>query len=163
MREILDMSGKDEVILSREVKLLETYLELEKLRFGDEFEFVIHIDSEIDVDHLQLPPMIIQPFIENALKHGLLHKKGDKKLKVTFTINDNCLMCEIMDNGVGRKRSEEIKARSSRTHQSFATDATDKRMDLLNSYNDKKYSFKIIDLYEDEKSVGTKVLISIPI
>lgn len=73
------------------------------------------------------------------------------------------MICEIIDNGVGRKKSEEIKARNSRTYQSFSTEATDKRMDLLNSYNDKHYSFEIIDLYEAEKSLGTKVIISIPI
>ncbi len=163
MREILDMSGKDEVSLSREIKLLDTYLELEKLRFGDEFIFKIKVDDEIDVDHLQLPPMIIQPFIENALKHGLLHKKGDKNLVIEFSLKEGILICEIVDNGVGRKKSEEIKARNARTHHSFATQATENRMDLLNSFNDKKYSFEIIDLYDDEKSLGTKVIISIPI
>jgi ligand-binding sensor domain-containing protein len=163
MREILDMSGKDEVPLSREIKLLDTYLELEKLRFGDEFKFEIKTDETLDIDHLVLPPMIIQPFIENALKHGLLHKKGDKNLSVEFSLNDEILICEIIDNGVGRKRSEEIKARNVRTHQSFATEATDKRMDLLNSFNDKKYNFEIIDLYEDDKALGTKVIISIPV
>lgn len=163
MREILDISGKDEIALAREIKLLDTYLELEKLRFGDEFIFTIKVDEEIDVDHLQLPPMIIQPFIENALKHGLLHKKGDKNLGITFSLKDDILICEIIDNGVGRKRSEEIKARNAHTHQSFATQATENRMDLLNSFNDKKYSFIIVDLYEDEKSLGTKVIISIPI
>jgi sensor histidine kinase YesM len=163
MREILDMSGKDEVPLSREIKLLDTYLELEKLRFGDEFKFEIKTDETLDIDHLVLPPMIIQPFIENALKHGLLHKKGDKNLSIEFSLNDEILICEIIDNGVGRKRSEEIKARNVRTHQSFATEATDRRMDLLNSFNDKKYNFEIIDLYEDDKALGTKVVISIPI
>lgn len=163
MREILDVSGKDEINLSREIKLLDTYLELEKLRFGDDFLFSIQIADEIDIDHLLLPPMIIQPFIENALKHGLLHKKGDKKLEISFCLKEEVLICEIIDNGVGRKRSEEIKSRNLRTHNSFATQATDKRMDLLNSYNDKKYSFEIIDLYEDDNSIGTKVIISIPI
>lgn len=163
MREILDISGKDEILLSREIKLLDTYLELEKLRFGDDFVFSIVVEDEVDADYLRIPPMIIQPFIENAVKHGLLHKKGDKNLLVEFKLNEEILICEIIDNGVGRKRSEEIKIRNSRTHQSFATEATDKRMDLLNSYNDKKYSFKIIDLYEGEKPIGTKVIISIPI
>lgn len=163
MREILDMSGKDEVPLSREIKLLDTYLELEKLRFGDEFKFEIKTDEVLDVDHLLLPPMIIQPFIENALKHGLLHKKGDKNLLVEFKLVKDLLMCEIIDNGVGRIKSQEIKARNNRTHQSFATEATDKRMDLLNSFNDKHYSFEIIDLYEGDKPSGTKVIISIPI
>lgn len=163
MREILDTSGKDEINLTREIKLLDTYLELEKLRFGDEFKFSINIDDDIDADHLLLPPMIIQPFIENALKHGLLHKKGDKILNINFHQIENVLTCEIIDNGVGRKRSEEIKLRNARVHQSFATEATDRRMDLLNSFNDKKYSFQIIDLYEGDISLGTKVIVSIPV
>ncbi len=163
MREVLDISGKDEIPLSREIKLLDTYLELEKLRFGDEFKFEIKADETLDVDHLIVPPMIIQPFIENALKHGLLHKKGDKTLSVSFKLVEEILLCEIIDNGVGRKRSEEIKERNNRLHQSFSTEATDRRMDLLNSFNDKKYSFEIIDLYEDGKSLGTKVIISIPV
>ncbi len=163
MREILDMSGKDEVPLSREIKLLDTYLELEKLRFGEEFKFEIKTDDALDVDYLLLPPMIIQPFIENALKHGLLHKKGHKNLSVEFKLAQSVLICQITDNGVGRKKSEEIKARNSRTHQSFATEATDKRMDLLNSFNDKKYGFEIIDLYDGDKPLGTKVIISIPV
>lgn len=163
MREVLDVSGKEEIALAREIKLLGTYLELEKLRFGDDFKFEIKTDETLDTDHLMLPPMIIQPFIENALKHGLLHKKGDKSLLVEFQLAQEILSCKVTDNGVGRKRSGEIKARSSRTHQSFATEATDKRMDLLNSFNNKKYSFEIIDLYDNEKSTGTKVIILIPI
>ncbi|MES2761108.1 MAG: histidine kinase [Bacteroidota bacterium] len=163
MREVLDISGKDEITLAREIKLLDTYLELEKLRFGDEFKFAIKINEVLDADHLLLPPMIIQPFIENALKHGLLHKKGDKNLVVEFKLEKDILICDIIDNGVGRKKSEEIKARNTRTHRSFATEATDKRMDLLNSFNDKKYNFEIIDLYTDGNPLGTKVIISIPV
>lgn len=163
MREILDVSGKEEISLSREIEILDTYLELEKLRFGDDFKFEIKIDETLDTDHLVLPPMIIQPFIENALKHGLLHKKGDKDLRVEFKLIQDVLVCEVIDNGVGRKKSEEIKARNTRTYQSFATQATDKRMDLLNSFNNKKYNFEIIDLYDEDKPSGTKVIITIPI
>lgn len=163
MREVLDVSGKEEIVLAREIKLLDTYLELEKLRFGDEFKFEIKTDEALDLDHLALPPMIIQPFIENALKHGLLHKKGDKRLSVEFKLEQAILLCIITDNGIGRKRSEEIKARNNRTHKSFATEATDKRMNLLNSFNDKKYRFRITDLYEDEIPIGTRVVVSIPI
>lgn len=163
MREILDVSGKDEIILSREIKMLDTYLELEKLRFGDDFNYCISVSDELDDDHIKLPPMIIQPFIENALKHGLLHKKGTKKLSIDFKLYDQVLQCVIIDNGVGRKRSEEIKLRNKSTHESFATQATEKRMDLLNSFNDKEYSFGIIDLIKDDVAEGTEVVISIPI
>lgn len=163
MREVLDISGKEEISLGREVQLLETYLELEKLRFGNEFSFKVSADENLDTDHLMLPPMIIQPFIENALKHGLLHKRGNKELLIDFKLFEGNLICEVTDNGVGRKRSAEIKARMERTHQSFSTEATEKRIELLNSFNNKKYDFKIYDLGSDEKPEGTKVVIVIPI
>jgi hypothetical protein len=163
MREILDVSGKDEIVLSREIKMLDVYLELEKLRFGDEFTFQLDVHEDLDVDHLKLPPMIIQPFIENSLKHGLLHKKGPKLLSVRFYLEEMTLICEVIDNGVGRKRSGEIKSRNINSHQSFATQATEKRMDLLNSFNNKKYNFKIFDLEVNQTATGTKVIISIPI
>lgn len=162
MRDVLEVSGKDEIILSKEIKMLDTYLELEKLRFGEEFTFTIKTSENLDLDHLVLPPMIIQPFIENSIKHGLLHKKGIKLLEVEFKMEEG-LICTILDNGIGRKKSEEIKNRSGRLHQSFATEATEKRIELLNSFNNKKYSFEIIDMDVNNISNGTKVIIKIPI
>jgi sensor histidine kinase YesM len=162
MRDVLEVSGKDEIILSKEIKMLDTYLELEKLRFGEEFTFTIKTSENLDLDHLVLPPMIIQPFIENSIKHGLLHKKGIKLIEVDFKMED-ILICTILDNGIGRKKSEEIKNRSGRIHQSFATEATEKRIELLNTFNNKKYSFEIIDMDINNISNGTKVIIKIPI
>jgi hypothetical protein len=162
MRKVLDVSGQDEISLTTEVEMLDTYLELEKLRFGDDFNYSIKLDEKIDADNLRLPPMIIQPFIENALKHGLLHKKGLKSLIIDFKIENMVLLCVITDNGVGRKKSEEIKARHGRSHQSFATKATEKRIELLNSYGTSNFSFEIIDNSIDGKSSGTTVIISIP-
>ncbi len=162
MRKVLDVSGQDEISLATEVEMLDTYLELEKLRFGNDFNYTIKVDDAIDIDNLHLPPMIIQPFIENALKHGLLHKKGEKNLSIHFSLNDNILNCTITDNGIGRKKSEEIKSRHGRSHQSFATQATEKRIELLNSYGVNEFNFKIIDNMEGDKATGTTVIISIP-
>lgn len=162
MRKVLDVSGQDEISLTTEIEMLDTYLELEKLRFGDEFNYIIKLDDKIDSDNLRLPPMIIQPFIENALKHGLLHKKGLKSLTIDFKLNNTVLLCVITDNGVGRKKSNEIKARHGRSHQSFATKATEKRIELLNSYGTSNFSFEIIDNSIDGISSGTTVVISIP-
>lgn len=162
MRKVLDVSGQDEIPLTTEIEMLDTYLELEKLRFGDDFNYSIKLDEKIDADNLRLPPMIIQPFIENALKHGLLHKKGLKSLIIDFKLENMVLLCVITDNGVGRKKSEEIKARHGRSHQSFATKATEKRIELLNSYGTSNFSFEIIDNSTDGKSSGTTVVISIP-
>jgi ligand-binding sensor domain-containing protein/anti-sigma regulatory factor (Ser/Thr protein kinase) len=162
MRKVLDVSGQEEISLTTEIEMLDTYLELEKLRFGDDFIYSVVLEEEIDADNLLLPPMIIQPFIENALKHGLLHKKGLKTLKIEFKLDVDTLLCVITDNGIGRKKSEEIKSRHGRSHQSFATKATEKRIELLNSYGKSEFNFQIIDNIQEDKSIGTTVIISIP-
>ncbi|MCG3166510.1 MAG: hypothetical protein POELPBGB_02289 [Bacteroidia bacterium] len=162
MRKVLDASGSNEISLNDEVEMLELYLELEKLRFGNDFSYSVSVDKVIDKDETKLPSMILQLFVENAIKHGLLHKKGEKKLSVEFMLNDNSLVCVVSDNGVGRKRAQEIKQRSSLKHQSFATKAIEKRLELINSSRQKKIKLEVIDLMEAEKAVGTKVVLEIP-
>jgi ligand-binding sensor domain-containing protein len=162
MRKILDASDKEYISLQNELDILNLYLDLEKLRFGNDFSFIITVDNTIDPYYIQLPSMIIQPFIENALKHGLLHKKGNKKLEIIFTLND-VLICEIIDNGIGRKHANEIKLRQANTTTSFATEATEKRIDLLNSYSNVNYAFTIIDLMQEDKPAGTKVILTLPL
>lgn len=161
MRKVLEISGKDEITLAEELEILDTYLQLEKLRFGDDFNFEIRIADEIEKEEVFLSPMIIQPFVENAIKHGLMHKKEKKELVIQFHI-DKKLICTIDDNGVGRKRAQEIKMKGFVTHQSFATNATEKRIELLNSFGNKKYSIEIVDKEKDGLPLGTKVVISIP-
>lgn len=163
MRKVLDASDKEFITLKEEFDILTLYLDLEQLRFGNEFKYTIYIDEKIDEYSFRIPAMILQPFIENALKHGLLHKKGEKKLDVYFNLNNNCLSCVIIDNGIGRKKSEEIKQRVSNKHNSFATEATDKRLELFNKYTTGNYKINIIDLYDNNESAGTKVVIEIPL
>ncbi len=162
MRKILDASDTEYISLQNELDILKLYLDLEKLRFGTDFVFDITVDENIDAYSLQLPSMIIQPFIENALKHGLLHKKGNKTLQVTFTL-ETALICVIEDNGIGRKHANEIKIRQANATSSFATEATEKRIDLLNSYSHVNYTFNIIDLLDDGKSIGTRVILTLPL
>ncbi|MFN7013528.1 MAG: sensor histidine kinase, partial [Bacteroidia bacterium] len=163
LRKILDASGKEFISLKEEIDILSLYLDLEKLRFGEDFNFTIEVDKQIDEYAIQIPAMLLQPFIENALKHGLLHKKGNKFLKIQFNFYNNHLQCVIEDNGVGRKRSEEIKQRFKKTHQSFATEATDKRVELFNKFTHGKYKIQVTDLYQNDVSTGTRVTIEIPL
>ncbi len=163
MRKVLDASGSNEITLNDEVEMLELYLELEKLRFGNDFTYSISVQKELDKDEIKLPSLILQLFVENAIKHGLLHKKGEKKLSVDFSLKNNTLVCTVADNGVGRVRSAEIKQRSALTHQSFATKATEKRLELINSSRQKKIKLEVIDLMEGEKALGTKVVLEIPL
>ena len=162
MRKVLDASGKEEISLKNEVEILSLYLELEKLRFGDDFVYRIEVDEKIDQDEISIPPMVLQPFVENALKHGLLHKKGQKTLRIDFRISD-VLECVIEDNGVGRKRAGEIRSRQQQTHQSFSTGATEKRIELLNRFYLGQYQVRVIDVHTNGHAEGTRVELSIPI
>lgn len=162
MRKVLDVSGAEEITLMEETEILELYLSLEKLRFGKEFTYQLTIASELSAYSTYLPPLILQPFVENAIKHGLLHKKGEKFLEVSMKKEGEYLVCRIKDNGIGREHSEEIKKRQTKKHRSFSTDATKKRLDLLNRINHKKIELIITDLYDDEQqSVGTEVILKI--
>lgn len=160
MRKVLNASDQSSITLQEEIEILSLYLDLEKLRFGNEFTFELNLDETIDPYSVTLPSMILQPFVENAIKHGLLHKKGEKKLSIQFILQEQ-LICEITDNGIGRKHAEEIKSRQNR-NASFATSATEKRIELLNSFDRVNYKFEIIDLIENGQAAGTKVRISLP-
>lgn len=162
MRKVLDASDAEHITLQDEIDILELYLSLEQFRFGAGFSYHISISDNIDSYNTLLPSMILQPFIENAIKHGLLHKKGDKQLDIRFH-KDTFLVCTITDNGIGRKKTSEIRERSGQHHRSFATGATEKRIELLNAYTSNRYSFEVADLYDAGQPSGTRVTIRIPI
>jgi LytS/YehU family sensor histidine kinase len=111
---------------------------------------------------IQIPPLILQPFAENALKHGLLHKVGDKKLYIRYTLQRD-MVCTIEDNGIGRKRAMEIKNRQHDQHESFSSDAIRKRLDLLQSVTNRRFEIKYEDLHTASLAAGTKVIVRIPI
>lgn len=161
MRKILHASGSESHALHDEIEFLGLYLDLEKLRFGDDFTYTISVDPALETDDIQVPSMIIQPFVENAMKHGLLHKSGTKTLHIDFSLRDK-LICTVTDNGVGRKRAAEIKNRAGEKHRSFATGATQQRLDLLNT-SVSGFGFEIIDLENEGVAAGTQVVIQIPL
>jgi ligand-binding sensor domain-containing protein len=162
MRKVLDASGKDSITLQEEIDILSLYLDLEKLRFGESFVYTVDINPAFDLSAMRMPSMIIQPFIENAIKHGLLHKHGEKRLQVLFTFDSSHIQCTITDNGVGRKASALMKERSKRPHSGFAIKATEKRLDLLNDYHKEKIGLQITDLEENGIATGTAVKLTLP-
>jgi len=165
IRMYLNHSTKGSIPLSEEIEALNQYLELEKLRFEDTLHYQIKVTNEIVRDTIEIPTMLIQPYIENAIKHGLLHKKNDRQLNISFSLiaEEENLLCEVTDNGVGRKRASELKAKRGVLHQSFAGKATNDRLELLNYGKEHKTSVVINDLYSKEDvPLGTQVLISIP-
>ncbi len=155
-RKVLDASGTEFISLHKEIEMLALYLDLEKLRFGNEMTYHLGVSKAIEPDEAELPSMIIQPFVENALKHGLLHQQGEKVLRIEFLQTKNALVCVVEDNGIGRKASAEINARKKR-YQSFATNATAERLRLLNEYYGLKIELQIQDMEQ-----GTKVTVTIP-
>lgn len=169
MRNVLDASDKNKILLKKEIEYLELYLSLESLRIDDEFEYKFDIDSSINVNNILIPSMLLQPYVENALKHGLMHRNGKKKLNIRFSKNcpmegwdKDHLFCEIEDNGIGREASMKINEQNGRIYQSKAMSLTQDRIDLLNSADTSKLGLKIDDLKnEDGSAAGTKVNICI--
>lgn len=165
MRKTLEFSDRDAITLSEEMELLEDYLDLEKLRFGEDFvgEIVPELEG-YNADSLTIPSMLLQPYVENAIKHGLLHKKGKKELLVRFLIQKPFLVCEIRDNGIGREASGKIKERRQKYHQPFAATATQKRIDLMNQSREQAIGLTVEDLLDASgEPCGTLVQVSFPI
>lgn len=160
MRKTLEFSSKNFICLNEELEMLNLYLELEKLRFGKELEIGIQNEiSKEEIEKLEVPSMLIQPYVENAIKHGLLHKKGQKILGVHFYKEAGWLVCEITDNGIGRKKSQEIQERRAKSYQSFSTQANKKRLNLIQESSSMRISLAIIDLKKNERAIGTKVVL----
>lgn len=158
-RMTLQMSEKQSVPLSEEITALKLYLALEKIRFEDDFSYEFLIAPELNPDMLKIPAMIVQPYVENAIKHGLLHKKGEKKLKISLFWEAQQLLIWIEDNGIGRKRSLEINAARQDKYPSFATEANSKRIELLNKGGENIQLHYIDKEDVDGQSQGTIVKI----
>jgi len=162
-RYILEMSNREKIPLSDEIKALNLYLKLEKMRFEEEFHYEINTDN-IASDTTMIPSMLIQPYLENAVKHGLLHKKGFKSVQVVFLQAKNTLTVEITDNGIGIEASTKINSIRNKKHNSFASEANKKRLEILNSNSKENIGIETISLKnEQQQIIGTKVIIKIPI
>ena len=164
IRTYLQHSDTGLISIQEEIDSLKMYLDLECLRFEDSLEYTFNVSEKINKDGLHIPTMLIQPYIENAIKHGLLHKKEGRKLIVSFlTTGNKSVQCIVEDNGVGREKAKELKAKRKTLHKSFATKATQSRLELLNYRKDEKIGVEIIDLLdENQQAIGTKVILNIP-
>ncbi len=165
-RKILHASGKAYISLHEEIEMLQQYLSLEALRFGNDFNYIIETAEAIDIYSLELPPLLIQPYVENAVKHGLMHKATNRKLQLYFSINEaeNILLATIEDNGIGRTAAEKINQNKQRMGQSFASEATAKRLSLINHNTPEKTAVVYTDLTdENNNALGTRVEIAIPV
>lgn len=164
IRKILLSSKKQFISLKEEVEILMLYLDLEKLRFGAELDISFRCEiSDGRQDSIYLPAMFIQPYVENAIKHGLLHKTENKKLYLFFSEEKSFLKCVIEDNGIGRKKAQNLKIRQKHLHAAFATQATQERVRLFNQTSDDKIKVSIIDLEDGQTAKGTRVVLQFPL
>lgn len=163
VRKILTHSSSPEIKLQEEIEILKLYIELEAMLIQDNFKYSINVDADIAIAQIKIPALLIQPYVENALKHGLKHKHGEKELHIHFKINadTNCLVVTITDNGIGRIASAQLNSTKKNEHQSFATDATSKRIALLNSNKKDIVSVQIIDNIANNIATGTSVTMTI--
>jgi WD40 repeat protein len=161
VRKLLESTTTEDISLEDEIDLLNRYIEIESLRFEDSFSYKLHVDPALKASSLRIPHMIIQPFVENAIWHGLLHKKGERLLEISFLyLNEQCITCLIEDNGVGRGIKNTVVAGKT----SLAMDFIEKRLKMINELKHSSCGFKITDKTENEhKENGTIVDIKIPI
>ena len=158
MRNYLEQSKHEEISLSEEIETLEIYLKLENLRFDGALNYQIVCPPSVPADSISIPVMLLQPFVENAIKHGLLHKTGDKKLLLAFEeVGQGRLACIVEDNGIGREAA--MKVRPEGKHNSFATEAMQKKVALVNQTTQRNMEFKIEDLRDGQGPSGTRVTI----
>jgi tetratricopeptide (TPR) repeat protein len=165
MRMILDNTQYTFISLNKELESLRLYLDLEKLRCNDVFEYKITVAEDINEEEVMIPPMIVQPYVENAIWHGLVHKSGKGMLEIAVTLKGKTLTCTVTDNGIGRKKAIEIKEKKGQTHRSMGMKVTEGRIDLIRKINNTKEANVAITDLEDEagKALGTKVTLMLPV
>ena len=165
IRLILDNSNTKNVMLSNELEALRLYIEMEALRFEKKFTYQVIVDNNVNADSVEVPPLIIQPYVENAIWHGLLHKENCGQLTIRVRmINESMLECIIEDNGVGREKAKIMKSKSATTRKSLGMQLTESRISLLNKHAALNASIEIIDLENAaHEAGGTKVILNIPV
>ena len=163
MRLTLEYSKESLIPIDKEIESLQNYLELEQLRFNQIFDFTISKDSTIE-DDMALPPLLVQPFVENAIIHGLVPKKERGTITVDFRLHKEKLICTIADDGIGMKKSMALKEGSVTVHRSMALEITRKRLEVIQAFTAREAKVTIEDGTDDlGNAVGTKITLYLPI
>jgi two-component system, LytTR family, sensor kinase len=168
MRSSLEYSEYEIISLENEIEFLTDYLYInQKLRFEDKLQYKVTVDEDLEEDLMGVPTMIVQPYIENAIEHGLRSKRGGM-LKVDFKLLDeNTILCSVEDNGIGRELARKMQERDGYHlhHKSRGTSITEQRLEILHSSRKDKFSVTTIDLKDplSNEPIGTRVEIKIPI
>jgi len=161
VRLILNNSSEKAISLQKEIDALKLYLDIEQVRLNHKFDYFFNIEDEVGLDYVSIPALILQPYVENAIWHGISNKKGKGTINISFSIKDDLLSCIIEDDGVGRLEAEKLKSKRTVKHKSFGLNITAERLKLINS-SKKIVGVNIIDLLDKkDKSLGTRVVIQI--
>lgn len=164
VRKVLDNSNKQTITLTEEIEILQLYLDLEKVRFENVLNIEFEISNTLDTDNINIPPMLVQPYVENAIVHGLFHKKGNRNLNISIqqSLQQGYFEIRIEDNGIGRNLSNQLHEQQ-KLHISFANSANEKRIELINQTLSKQIKLAITDKIDDNhQPLGTLVVLSIP-
>ena len=158
MRSVLENSEEDFIPLEKEIELLELYVKLEHFRFKDKFEYTLNIDENIKLKEFVIPPMLLQPYVENAVWHGLRYKEGKGILTIDFQqLDSETIKISITDNGIGRTKSEAIKTENQKKQKSKGMGNIQKRISILNEMYKDKVDVKVQNVFENEE--GTRVVL----
>ncbi len=164
VRLILQNSQLSFITIESEMESLQLYLELETVRFDQHFTYTIQVDKNLDISAIKVPPLIIQPYVENGIWHGLMHKEEKGRLVVEVYQQDELLCCRITDNGIGRKKASALKSKSAATHKSLGMQLTASRIKIMGLQHQKDAHISIADLESvDGTACGTEVVLKIPI
>ncbi|QTE24514.1 histidine kinase [Polaribacter cellanae] len=165
IRKILEASNTKEISLQEELETMDLYMTIENIRFSNEIDFQIKVDENVSLETIKVPPLVLQPFLENALWHGLSSKKEDKKIVLSIDKKEaNFIQFTIKDNGIGRAASAKIKSEKSINRKSIGIALTKDRLANFVKGSQKNYSINYTDLKDENgKALGTKVMVKIPL
>jgi tetratricopeptide (TPR) repeat protein len=164
IRSILHSSVEEYISLDDEKTTIENYLELQKIRFPDKFDFTVEMDEMLDAGNISIPCMITQPFVENAIEHGIKDNSGRGFVSVRFMRKNWMVRIEVEDNGIGRAKARELALKEEKVHQSLSTSIIRERIRALNKTLKKKITLDIVDLVNEKgKPSGTKVILEVPL
>lgn len=165
MRLVLENSKSELITLQKEIDTLRLYMEMETMRFKHKLYFEINVADDVDKDYIELPPMLIQPYAENAIWHGLMPKEEGGKVIIEFSnFDNNHLQVVVTDSGIGRKKSEALKSLSAAGHKSFGMSITSQRIELINQMYNTEMAVTVTDNYDEEDiATGTTVSLIIPV
>ncbi len=165
IRLVLENSRSEKVTLHNELETLRLYIEMEAMRFQNKLSYRLDIQKDIDQDYVQIPPLLLQPFVENAIWHGLMHKEEGGTIAIDVSSDDFTLLrVTVSDDGIGRQKAAEFKSKTATKNKSFGMKVTADRIKLINQLYKTETQIQIIDLKNNEgEATGTKVIIEIPI